>query len=157
MESSPMRDPKSLPRVALHTLGLAATLLAGCGSTVELGPKPSASAEVRGNTVTVTPDQTGQTITLTLGQQLVVRLPINPVSGFDWQRDGPESGVLAAIGQQSFKRERLDRNDFENAGFDIWQFKPVAAGQEKLRFEYRRLGQLASEPPEAVWFLVTVR
>ena len=152
-----MRDPQKLPRLALAALSVAATLLAGCGSAVNLGAKPAASAEVRGNTVTVTPEQTGQTIALTLGQQLEVRLPINPVSGFDWQRDGPESGVLTAIGRPGFKRERLDRNDFENAGFDIWQFKPVAAGQEKLRFEYRRPGQLASEPPEAVWFSVTVR
>lgn len=154
-----MRDHRSLPRLALAAFSVATALLVGCGSTVDLGTKPTASPgpEVRGNTVTVTPAQSGQSIALELGQQLNVRLPTNPASLFDWQRDGPDNGVLAAIGKPGFERERLDQNEFENAGFDIWRFKPVAAGQQNLRFEYRRRGQLASEPPEAVWFLLTVR
>ena len=152
-----MRDHTPQPRKTIAALGVAAALLAGCGSTVDLGRKAAVSPAIHGNTVTVTPAQTGQTITLAFGQQLDVRLPTNPASGFDWQRDGPDTGVLTTLGPPGFQRERLDQNDFENAGFDIWKFKPLAAGQQKLRFEYRRRAQLASEPPEAVWFFVTVR
>ncbi|MBS0447846.1 MAG: protease inhibitor I42 family protein [Proteobacteria bacterium] len=134
--------------------------LAACGSnpSVPLGPKP---AEVLGRTVTLTPENAGTTVTLTMDQQLMVRLPEEPARNMRWERDNTSAyadrGVVSArSGDPGFERERIDTNTFGAAGFDVWVFRPKAAGQQTLRFEYRRAGQVGMAE-QSVTYTVTVK
>lgn len=137
---------------------LGALLAAGCSSvsvpSLPTYPKPAAV----GRTVTVEVDRSGKEVMLALDQDLVVRLAADPTRGYRWLRDAPTDpgGVLTAVGKPGFERESWDKNAFENAGYDTFRFRPNAAGQQTLRFEYRREGAVAM-PADVVWYLVTVR
>jgi predicted secreted protein len=147
----------SLQRPTLLAGVLPLLLLAACQST-PLGPKP---ADTQGRMVTLTPDNADASVALTMTQELTVRLPEEPARNIHWERDVTSAyadrGVVSArSGDPVFERERLDTNTFGAAGFDVWVFKPKAAGEQVLRFEYRRPGRVEM-PEQTVTYTVTVR
>lgn len=93
-------------------------------------------------------DTGGRIVTLTLGsatsvelrqdQQLQVRLATKATTGHVWSLVEMTTGVLAQQGTSSFEREGLVSNIGQAAGFEVFRFKPVAAGATTLKFELRR-------------------
>ena len=93
-------------------------------------------------------DTSGRIVTLTLGsapsvelrqdQELLVRLATRSTTGHVWSLVEMTPGVLAQRGASSFERESLVTNIGEAAGFEVFRFKPVAAGATTLKFELRR-------------------
>jgi predicted secreted protein len=93
-------------------------------------------------------DTSGRIVTLTLGsansielrqdQELQVRLATKATTGHVWSLVEMTSGVLAQQGTSSFERESLVSNIGQAAGFEVFRFKPVAAGATTLKFELRR-------------------
>ena len=93
-------------------------------------------------------DTSGRIVTLTLGsapsvelrqdQELQVRLATKSTTGHVWSLVDMKSGVLAQQGASRFERESLVSNIGQAAGFEVFRFKPVAAGATTLKFELRR-------------------
>ncbi len=93
-------------------------------------------------------DTGGRVVTLTLGsatsvelrqdQELQVRLATKGTTGHIWSLVEMKAGVLAQQGASSFEREGLVSNIGQAAGFEVFRFKPVAAGATTLKFELRR-------------------
>ena len=93
-------------------------------------------------------DTGGRIVRLTLGsapsvelrqdQELQVRLATRSTTGHVWSLVEMSPGVLAQQGASSFEREGLVSNIGEAAGFEVFRFKPVAAGATALKFELRR-------------------
>lgn len=98
-------------------------------------------------------DTGGHVVKLTLGsapsvelrqdQELQVRLATKGTTGHVWSLVEVASGVLAQQGPSAFERESLVSNDAQAAGFEVFRFKPVAAGATNLKFELRRPRDLA--------------
>jgi predicted secreted protein len=93
-------------------------------------------------------DTGGHVVRLTLGsapgvemrqdQELQVRLATKGTSGHVWSLVEMAPGVLAQQGPSAFERESLVSNVGQAAGFEVFRFKPVAAGATSLKFEFRR-------------------
>lgn len=133
-------------------------LLAACGTPSAPVARP---VDARGRTVTLTPEMSGSAFTLRMDQTLTVSLPEEPVRSMRWERDMTSAyadrGVLTGRpNDPEFERERIDLNTFGAAGFDVWQFKPKAPGQQVLRFEYRHIGR-AETPEQVAVYTVTVQ
>jgi len=93
-------------------------------------------------------DTSRHVVTLTLGsapsvelrqdQLLQLRLATKGTTGHVWSLVEMAPGVLAQQGPSNFEREALTSNIGEAAGFEVFRFKPVAAGATTLKFELRR-------------------
>jgi predicted secreted protein len=71
-------------------------------------------------------------------QLLQLRLATKGTTGHVWSLVEMAPGVLAQQGPSNFEREALTSNIGEAAGFEVFRFKPVAAGATTLKFELRR-------------------
>ena len=91
-----------------------------------------------GSTVMVTDAQTGSPVELRVDQQLIVRLATQGTSAAQWMLVGFTPGVLAAPGPSRFDRDLVSAAYAQLAGAEVWQFKPVQAGEVTLTFELRR-------------------
>jgi predicted secreted protein len=114
----------------------AALLLGGCASWFGLGlPRP----------VQVSADDSGAEIDLDHAQQMIVRLPAAPGSGYTWVLREPLTGVV--------KPETSPREE-DNA--EVWIFTPVREGTEPVRFEHRRIAQADAVPAGVVSYTISV-
>ena len=110
-------------------------------------------------------DTGGHVVKLTLGsapsvelrqdQELQVRLATKGTTGHVWSLVEMAPGVLAQQGASAFERESLVSNVGQAAGFEVFRFKPVAAGATTLKFEFRRPRDL--DPAILASFTVSVK
>ena len=78
----------------------------------------------------------GKTIKLKVGQRLLVRLPANPTTGYEWSAANLDEKILAPDGETEF-----DVPETEMAGAPTVQtlfFKAKSAGTIKLELQYIR-------------------
>ena len=101
-------------------------------------------------------EHSGSAIALERDQELVVRLAtlVNPGSG--WALVDFTPGVLTGQTAPKFERELRVSNVNDAAGFEVWRFKPVAAGTVTLKFDYRRPYRLDAAT-QSVSYTVMVR
>jgi inhibitor of cysteine peptidase len=103
--------------------------------------------------VTLTPQQAGQTIQLRGSQELFVRLPSNPSTGYRWTFVVAPGDVLKPAGSPA-----LEGGNLAGApGIEVWRFRPIGTGHQTLRFEYRRPWEPDGAPAQQLWYTVTVR
>ena len=118
----------------------AALLLGGCGSwfgPFGLGlPRP----------VSVGAEDSGADVRLKHAQQMVIRLPAAPGSGYAWALREPPGAVV--------KPETAPREEKDT---ETWVFTPVREGTQQLRFEHRRTAQADAPPAGVVSYNVSVR
>ena len=118
----------------------AALLLGGCGSwfgPFGLGlPRP----------VSLSADDSGADVRLDHAQQMIVRLPTAPGSGYAWALREPPAGVVKP---ETAPREEKDA--------ETWVFTPVREGSQQLRFEHRHTAQADAAPAGVVSYTITVR
>jgi inhibitor of cysteine peptidase len=112
-------------------------LVGACAST-DFGPHGA---------VMITPESAGRTIELQSGQELLVRLPSNPATGYRW----------ALEGLPSFERNPNGANTPSAPGFEIWRFTLARKGQQVLTFDYRLPWDGDAPPAHQLSFTVTVR
>lgn len=117
-------------RLLAVTLALA---LAGCATPEERERRVDTSGRVVTLTVGSTPS-----VELRQDQQLRVRLATSGTTGHVWSLVEMAPGVLAQQGASGFERESLVTNIGQGAGFEVFRFKPIAAGSTTLKFELRR-------------------
>ena len=153
-----MRFDPHIESVATLATLLALASLSAC-STAREPPLPAAAPSVvqapGRSSVKVLGSQSGVGVALGLAQEMVVDLPVNTTSGYEWTLVDLKPGVLSVLGSK-FERAIRSANPEEAAGTVVWRFKPEAAGTVALRFELRRPHSL--EPArQTVTYDVTVR
>ncbi|MGE5236194.1 MAG: protease inhibitor I42 family protein [Acidobacteriota bacterium] len=107
--------------------------------------------------VTVTPDHSGRPVELAPGQELIVRLPSNPTTGYRWSLVAPAKGVLESEGSPGFESQSSGTPLVGAPGYELWRFRAVRRGAQPVRFEYRRPWENDTPPLRVVTFTVTAR
>jgi inhibitor of cysteine peptidase len=135
-----------------RSLALLALLVAAC--TPAPAPAPAHSLAV------VELRESVQTLNLRVGQPLVLRLPANPSTGYDWQLVTP-SKLMRVEGQPRFEDQRPVPAEGETPmvgvpGLSVWTLHAERGGSETLRFEYRRPWETDSEPARILSYRITV-
>jgi predicted secreted protein len=95
----------------------------------------------------VSPENSGSEVSLSHGQQLIVRLPFKAEPGYEWTLREPPVTAVKAEGAPAQDKE---------AGTEVWTFTPVRDGEQTLRLEYRRTDDNFTAPSELVSYNVTV-
>ena len=106
--------------------------------------------------VTVSAEQSGTSVALTSGQDLVVRLPSNPSTGYRWIYVEPKDAVLRVDGPSSFETQSAG-GAVGAGGTEVWKLAPFKPGQQQLRFEYRRPWEQDVAPSRIATYSVTVQ
>ncbi len=106
--------------------------------------------------VTVNADQSGTSVALASGQDLVVRLPSNPTTGYRWIYVEPKDAVLRVDGPSSYEAQSAG-GAAGAGGTEIWKLAPLKPGQQQLRFEYRRPWEQDVAPSRVATYTVTVK
>lgn len=107
--------------------------------------------------VMITPESAGRTIELQSGQELLIRLPSNPATGYRWALAAAPADVLRLEGLPSFERNPNGANTSSAPGFEIWRFTLARKGQQVLTFDYRLPWDGDAPPAHQLSFTVTVR
>ena len=123
-------------------IGLAlACLFAGCATN--------------SNTRVLTPLDNGHEVTVTVGQVLLVELPSNVTTGFDWN-NRTSGEVVEQLGQREYMEDSHPFGMVGVGGTEIWRFKAAKAGRETLRLDYSRPWEKDVAPVRTVNFSVVV-
>ena len=103
----------------------------------------------------ITPESAGRTIELRWDQELLVRLPNNPATGYRWSLAAAPATVLKLEGLPALERDPNGRGGA--AVVEIWRFTTVHAGQQVLVFDYRLPWETDAPSARQLSFTVTVR
>ncbi|NQE87276.1 protease inhibitor I42 family protein [Nocardia terpenica] len=74
-------------------------------------------------------DADGQTVTLTVGQELAIALPDNPSTGYRWQLADFDQGVMHQEGDPQFRPTNIMPG---SPGTSVWTFTASAPGNTRL-------------------------
>lgn len=135
---------------ALGALTVSLLLIAACALVDRAG-----SSAARGS-VTITPESAGRTIELRSDQELLVRLPSNPTTGYRWSLPAAPPDVLKLEGTPAFERNPAGAGVVGVPGTEVWRFTPVRKGQQTLLFDYRRPWEADAPPAHQLSFTVAV-
>lgn len=105
----------------------------------------------------VSADRSGTNLALLPGQELVIRLPGNPTTGYRWSSFGPTGSALSATGPAAYEPDAGTSQRVGAGGFEIWRFVAARAGTAELRFEYRRPWETDVAPLKVLRYSVKVR
>ena len=101
--------------------------------------------------VTLTDKNNDGKVTLTKGQQLVVRLKITTGTGFTWVVAKKDAKLLEQVGKAAVEREK---NRPGAPAMMVFKFKTLKTGKGTLALEYKR--PFEKDKPAAKTFKVTV-
>jgi inhibitor of cysteine peptidase len=130
-------------------MAVAVVLAAGCGLFMKSEPPPPP--------VTVSTAQSGTSVELAPGQAIVVRLPSNPTTGYRWVYVEPKDAVLRVDGPSTYEPAQAAGGPAGAGGTEIWKLAALKAGQQQLRFEYRRPWEQDVAPSQVATYPVTVK
>ena len=131
-------------------LAIVVVSAAACG-LFKAAPKPPPEP------ITVSASQSGTSVALATGQDLVVRLPSNPTTGFRWIYVEPKEAVLRVDGPSTFEAAQSSGGAVGAGGTEVWKLAPLKPGQQQLRFEYRRPWEQGVAPAQIATYSVTVK
>ena len=117
----------------LLMMALVASIAAGCTTPEERERR----IDTGGHVVTLTLGS-ARSVELRQDQLLQLRLATKGTTGHVWSLVEMTPGVLAQQGPSNFERESLTSNIGQAAGFEVFRFRPMAAGAATLKFELRR-------------------
>jgi len=105
----------------------------------------------------VTPDDAEQEIAVRIGDELLVALPGNPTTGFEWQSNVLyEYAVLRPVGEVPYKfRSEADPHLVGSPGVFLFRYQAIAADSQWFRFAYSRPWE-SVQPAQVVEFTVVV-
>jgi len=109
--------------------------------------------------VTVTEENSGESIQLQQGQQLIVRLTANPSTGYSWSLVDTPDSTLTVDGPIVFEQDQSGGNQplIGAGGTEVCTFTAGAAGQQTLQLEYKRSWEAGVAPAKSVSYNVTVK
>src|SRR5262249_20141092 len=141
---------------------LAAATLVGCvqrkesASTPGAGATPQPTATDSELTMTILESDTGKTIELDRGQEIVIRLSSNRTTGYSWTLIRSGTNALRSLGEAVYTQKTPVTGALGGAGIESWSFKATESGREELRFEYRRPWQRDEPPAKMVSYVIRV-
>jgi len=80
----------------------------------------------------------GGQVELVLGEMLVVRLESNPSTGYLWEIDELDGGVVQQRGEVDFESAVQDNPPPGTGGWAIFRFEAVGEGESELRLIYHQ-------------------
>lgn len=86
-------------------------------------------------------------LTLQQGQQLILRLPSNPTTGFRWLLRDSAPQVLKSLGPEVYSNPE-DVGVVGSAGISTWRFEVTAAGEGQLALTYERPWEVGVVPAQ---------
>lgn len=131
-------------------MAVAVVLAAGCGLFAKKEPPPPPP-------VTVSTAQSGTSVELAPGQAMIVHLPSNPTTGYRWVYVEPKDAVLRVDGPSTYEPSQSAGGAAGAGGTEIWKLAALKAGQQQLRFEYRRPWEQDVAPSQVATYPVTVK
>ena len=138
-----IRVPAVMHAFSIAALAILVVLLAGCNQQ-----PPAISAGI---------DQSGQTIRMQVGQQLAVTLPANPSTGYRWEIETIDEGLLLQEGEPEYQPLGSPGTALPGqGGTETFRFEAVGRGQAPLRLFYRRPAE-DGEPTEIFFLMIIIQ
>ena len=88
-----------------------------------------------GCTQTLTEDMNGQTVTVKVGEPFVIKIHGNPTTGYSWQMDSYDSGIVEQVKDTAYRPDSLLTGA---GGVYTYTFRATAVGTVQLNFNYLR-------------------
>jgi inhibitor of cysteine peptidase len=132
---------------------LSATLLfsaAACSGAVPLSTPTSASNAL-------TEANNGKTVTLKVGETLVVRLASNPSTGYTWETKDLDTQMLEQVGEAAFESPETPPDLVGAGGTLVLTFKALEPGTTTLTLVYHRPWETDVAPLQTFSVTVTVK
>ncbi len=101
--------------------------------------------------------QSGQTLELSVGQELTVTLDANATTGYSWTVDQIDESVLSQQGDPEYVVNNPDPNLVGGGGRAIFRFQAASPGQSELRLIYHRQWEQGVAPVQTFTATVVVR
>jgi inhibitor of cysteine peptidase len=110
----------------------------------------------RSNEVQVGDDHNGQKVSVKSSQLLAVRLEANPTTGYGWEVAEIDAAILQSQGEAVYEQANQNQKLVGGGGWQTFRFKPVKAGEARLKLVYRRSWEKDVEPIKTYEVQVTV-
>ncbi len=105
---------------------------------------------------TVTSKDDEKLVTLNIGDRLVIKLPGNYTTGYQWEVvEGYDDDVVRQEGKGEYKPEKTDR--VGSGGTAIFTFIAIGTGRTDINLEYRRPWENKGDVPEDFEITVLVK
>ena len=103
---------------------LVSLLVAACGSSES------------GKTIELSQKDSGTTLQVTQGDELVISLESNPTTGYSWaESKSSQAGDVLQLGSKKYESES---DAIGAGGVETWTYKAVGAGTADLELDYLR-------------------
>ena len=104
--------------------------------------------------LTLREEDASKTVELGVGHTLLVELKGNPTTGYQWEVESLDTGMLKQVGEPEFKPD----SDLTGAGGKFtFRFEGAAAGEADLRLVYHRPWEKDAPPEETFEVTVVVK
>jgi inhibitor of cysteine peptidase len=127
--------------MTIAAIALTLLLVVGCNS---------------GNTVELDAGDNGKTVELAVGQTLAITLDSNPSTGYSWEAAGEHSELVQA-GEPEYKQRNQDKQLVGAGGQETLRFEAKKAGQVHLELVYHRPWETGVKPAETFAVDVTIK
>ncbi len=143
-------DPVLLLRACLVTLAI----VLGVASSAAQHATASSNAKAAPAT-TLTEQDNGRDIDLNAGETLIVRLPSNPSTGYNWAVAGEPAPLK--LQKNTFHKKASNAKAVGASGTSVFQLTATSAGIANLTLVYRRSWEYNTPPMKTFSVRVNVR
>jgi inhibitor of cysteine peptidase len=105
---------------------------------------------------TLTEADNGSTITLNLGELLVVRLEGNPTTGYTWEAQDLDALILQQTGETEFESSNTSPGVVGAGGTQVLTFEARSSGTTILTIVYHRPWETGIAPIDTFSITITV-
>jgi inhibitor of cysteine peptidase len=126
--------------------------VAACLAIVSLGFTGTSQTASASPAITVVSQDNGKTVQLEIGQQIVVRLPSNPTTGYQWSVIG--SMTPLEFSKSDYATDSQAAGRAGAGGTETLRFTAKSAGKAELKLGYARAWE--KDVPPAKTFSLTV-
>lgn len=99
--------------------------------------------------------ESAQSMNLRVNQPLILRLPSNPSTGYSWTLPvAPQ--LLRVEGKPGFEEANTAPGVVGAGGQEVWTLRALTAGEETLRFEYRRPWEKDAPPARSLLYRIEI-
>ena len=139
-------------RLRAFAIGVVAVGAIACASSGARGDEQVAPAPI-----VLGVNDEGRKIDLIVGQQLQVRLPANPSTGLAWRVRYDAGGLVRQEGASYFTADPNPGGLVGSGGVEVFRFTVAGAGEDDLRFEYRRGFDATAAASRVITFRLSMR
>lgn len=132
----------------LLALILLISTLAGCG--------PAAASLTAESGIQLSAADSGRTVTMKVGDHLVVELDANPSTGYTWEIGEADSSIIKQVGETEYKSASATPMPGQG-GTQVLRFQAVGSGSTTLKLIYHRPWETGVAPINTFTVQVTVQ